>query len=57
MGTSFWGGLIDWLKDSMLSRGNIAEKDLDLFRLTDDPDEAADLIAGFYKKHRMQPNF
>ena len=57
MGTSFWGGLIDWIKESMLERGNIAEKDLQLFRVTDDPDEAADLIATFYQKHAMQPNF
>lgn len=57
MGTSFWGGLINWIRESMLARGNISEKDLDLFRVTDDPDEAADLIAGFYQKHRMQPNF
>ena len=57
MGTSFWGGLIDWLKGPMLERGNISPENLDLFRLTDDPDEAADLIASFYKKHRMQPNF
>ncbi|HAY36552.1 MAG TPA: TIGR00730 family Rossman fold protein, partial [Bacteroidetes bacterium] len=43
MGSSFWGGLIDWLKNTMLEAGNIAEKDLDLFRITDDPVEAADL--------------
>lgn len=57
MGTSFWSGLVDWLREAMLERGNISPDDLDLFRITDDPKEAASLIASFYKKHRMAPNF
>ncbi len=57
MGSSFWGGLIDWLKNTMLEAGNIAEKDLDLFRITDDPVEAADLITHFYETRTMKPNF
>lgn len=57
MGKSFWSGLVDWLKDSMLSRGNISAGDLDLFQITDDAEEAAYMISDFYKKHRMAPNF
>ncbi|NNF03744.1 MAG: TIGR00730 family Rossman fold protein [Rhodothermales bacterium] len=57
MGTEFWSGLIDWLKNTMLEEGNISEKDLDLFRITDDPDEAARLIAHFYEHKVMLPNF
>ncbi len=57
MGKSFWSGLVDWLKDSMLSRGNISAGDLDLFQITDDAEEAAYMISDFYKKHRTAPNF
>ena len=57
MGSSFWSGLLDWLKETMLAAGNISPKDLDLFRITDDPEEAAALIASFYEKHQMRPNF
>ena len=57
MGTAFWGGLVDWLKETMLAAGNIAEKDLNLFRITDDPVEAADLISEFYETRTMKPNF
>ena len=57
MGKSFWSGLVDWLKDSMLSRGNISAGDMDLFQITDDAEEAASMISDFYKKHRMAPNF
>ncbi len=57
MGRSFWSGLVDWLKDAMLARGNISATDLDLFQITDDAEEAASMISDFYKKHRMAPNF
>jgi len=39
VGTSVWGGLIDWLRTDALANGRINEADLTLFELTDDPDE------------------
>lgn len=57
MGKSFWGGLVDWLRDTVLEAGNISPKDCDLFELTDDPEEAVDLIDSFYREHAMVPNF
>ena len=36
----FWGGLVDWIRESMVAGGTIPPKDLDLIHLTDDPDEA-----------------
>src|SRR3979411_2024368 len=41
-GTSYWKGLIDWLKDVVLTSGAIAREDLDLLSFTDDPEEAAE---------------
>jgi len=43
-GTSYWGGLIDWLKNSILAEGKISPGDLDLLILTDSPEEARDTI-------------
>ena len=40
IGTSYWGGLLAWLRDTALADGKIAEADLDRFILTDDVDEA-----------------
>ena len=57
MGTSFWSGLIDWLKNTMLEAGNISEKDLDIFHVTDDVNEVAEVISSFYDQRRMEPNF
>lgn len=39
MGKAFWGGMLDWLKEEMLAEGNINPEDLDIFKLTDDPEE------------------
>ncbi|MFI6482664.1 TIGR00730 family Rossman fold protein [Nonomuraea sp. NPDC050663] len=44
LGTSFWGGMVDWIKNSLLGTGKIAEQDLDLFTVTDDVDEAVRII-------------
>ncbi len=43
-GTRYWGGLLTWLKDTMLREGKIAAADLDLLYPTDYPDEAVRVI-------------
>lgn len=53
----FWQPVIDWIYGTMLKSGYISEKDLDLFRITDDPEEAADIIVDFHKGKRFTPNF
>lgn len=40
MGTSYWGGLLDWLRETMQGGGKIGPADLDLLCLTDDVDQA-----------------
>ena len=42
--SSYWGGLIDWLKASMLINGKIAAEDLELLILVDSAEEARDAI-------------
>ncbi|GAB1821335.1 LOG family protein [Herbidospora sp. RD11066] len=44
MGTSFWSPMIDWIKTSLLGEGKISPQDVDLIRLTDDVDEAVQII-------------
>ena len=58
VGTEFWGGLLDWIKNTLLERfNNICSKDLDLVHLVDSPDEVIDILDAFYKKYRLSPNF
>ena len=42
--TSYWSGLVDWLRNSMLAGSKISPDDLDLLILTDSPEEARDVI-------------
>jgi TIGR00730 family protein len=44
VGRAYWAGLIDWMRGTLLTQGTIADGDLDLFHLTDDPDEVVGLI-------------
>jgi uncharacterized protein (TIGR00730 family) len=44
LGKAYWSGLVDWLRQVALVDGKIAERDLDLFTLTDDPAEAVRLV-------------
>jgi len=57
VGTEFWGGLLDWVKSTMLSFGNISPKDLDLINLVDSPTEAVKVIDEFYSTYLLSPNF
>jgi len=44
LGSAFWSGLMDWFRGTLLTRGFIAEKDLDLFTVLDTPEEAVQFI-------------
>ena len=57
VGSKFWGGLMDWIKKTLLEEGNISEKDLKLFRVVDTADEAIEHLKKFYSKYQLKPNF
>ena len=58
VGTSFWSGLIDWLKQTLLAQNNtISEADLDLFSCVDTADEVIDLLKQYYSDTDTGPNF
>lgn len=50
VGKSYWGGLVDWLTNTVAAERAISAKDLNLFTVTDDPDEAVDLVLGMADK-------
>lgn len=43
-GTAYWSGLLDWLRTSALAEAYIGAADVDLLQLTDDVDEAVELV-------------
>jgi len=58
VGKEYWSGLIDWITNTMLQKEkNISPEDLNLFRLVDTAEEAAEHIFRFYEKYVLKPNF
>jgi uncharacterized protein (TIGR00730 family) len=44
LGSSYWQGLVDWLRQTILTEGKISEADLELLYITDSVEDAANLI-------------
>ncbi|WP_445382115.1 LOG family protein [Robiginitalea sp. IMCC43444] len=57
VGTQFWQGMLEWIKNTMLEAGNISPEDLDLIHLADSADQVVDIIDSFYRGHTLSPNF
>lgn len=50
-GSSYWEPMIDWLKNTVLKYGCISREDLDLFYITDSPEDAAEYIFKMCKQN------
>jgi uncharacterized protein (TIGR00730 family) len=44
MGSQYWKGLIDWLKNYMLAEDKISQADMELIQIVDEPEEVVKLI-------------
>jgi uncharacterized protein (TIGR00730 family) len=47
VGREYWSGLLAWMRDVQLPTGAIAQADLELLRVTDDPAEVASIVAAY----------
>ena len=56
VGTAYWGGLVDWLRDTMLRTGRLSQPDLELLHLTDDLDEVVRIILEAQEIHGLTGN-
>ena len=58
VGTEYWSGLLDWIKNVMIDKfKNASPEDMDLIRLVDNEDEVVEALDAFYKKYNLSPNF
>ncbi len=48
-GSEYWGGLMTWLRDTMLGVENISPLDFELLRLSDDPEEICQWVCDAYQ--------
>ncbi|GAA4477315.1 TIGR00730 family Rossman fold protein [Rhodococcus olei] len=44
MGTAFWGGLVDWIRSTLVAEGKIAAADVKLIHVTDSVEEAVRIV-------------
>jgi uncharacterized protein (TIGR00730 family) len=57
VGTKYWSGLMDWIKNTLVNEGAISLEDLNLISIVDTEDEVLEVINNFYKKYSLSPNF
>lgn len=46
--SSYWKGLMDWIRGTVLAQGKISEEDMLLFQVADTPEEVVEKILAFY---------
>lgn len=49
VGSQFWGGLLDWLKNTLIAEGMASPEDMDLMQVIDEPKEVVDAIFKYYE--------
>ncbi len=56
VGKKFWAGLVDWIRNTLVVEGVVSASDLDLFVVTDDPQEVVDVLFSYYANRSFTPN-
>ena len=49
----YWGGLLDWMRNTVLAHGNISEEDFDLLRVFDSPEEVVSAVQKWYTSQEI----
>jgi uncharacterized protein (TIGR00730 family) len=50
-GSRYWNGMLNWLRDTMLEQENISLEDLDLLKVSDEPEEICQWICDAYQQN------
>jgi len=50
MGSDYWQGLLDWMRNVQVAQGTVSAADLDLIRLIDEPDQVVEAVFDFYQQ-------
>jgi uncharacterized protein (TIGR00730 family) len=51
--SEYWAGFLDWLKGTVLAKGNISKEDFDLLRVFDSPPEVAFAVQNWYTRQEV----
>lgn len=55
--SSFWNGLVDWMKNTLVAQGMISEQDMSRFHVVDTKEEVLSILGDFYRDKTLEPNF
>ncbi len=50
VGTAYWQGMLDWMRNVQLPAGFVSAGDVELLKLTDDPAEVCEIIRAYVSK-------
>ena len=54
LGSEFWSGLLDWIRDEPLRQAMISPDDVELLHVTDDPADAVQVVVSWYERRCAQ---
>jgi len=56
VGSEFWTGLLTWFQAQMVSTGMLAQSDIELMQIIDDPAQVVQAILDFYEARDIAPS-
>ena len=54
--SSFWQGLLDWFKNTLVQEKTISADDLELIQVIDDPQQVVNAIFDYYRSRTFEPS-
>jgi uncharacterized protein (TIGR00730 family) len=55
VGSDYWRGLLEWMRERLAGEGKAAPEDVELLQVSDDPDEVAELVCAGARGQGLQP--
>jgi uncharacterized protein (TIGR00730 family) len=55
VGSGYWDGLLDWLRERLAGEGKVSRSDVELLRVSDDPYEIADAVSAAARDQGLEP--
>jgi len=56
VGSQFWGGMMEWIKNSLLAEQMISPGDIDLIQVIDEPEQVVAAIFKHYETRGFEPS-
>jgi hypothetical protein len=56
VGSKFWGGMVEWIKTSLLEEKMISPEDMHLIQIIDEPEKIVNAIFEHYETRGFEPS-